>query len=125
MTERIPKEHIEKHIERTLKHIALVNKYGARLGRRYPDHDADKLDPNALLVPYTYVTMQKMLHIELTGEEKESMDRATFLHIRSNQHHPEFWTNSTTLLLARFGRDNEGFNNPIRDASNMPEYALD
>ena len=34
----------QKFIDRTNKHIELVNKYAKKVGYEFPDHDASKLD---------------------------------------------------------------------------------
>ena len=109
------KELKEKFIERTKKHIALVNYFAQKLGLSFPDHDRSKL--GGLLDGYCYYIKPKD---ELTEEEKELLDIVTYVHITQSPHHPEYWTDSS---LSGFTRNNPTPNGII-DATDMPIDSL-
>jgi hypothetical protein len=105
----------EKFIERTNRHIALVNKYAAKLGLSYPNHDASKL--SVLLDGYAFFSKQEE---ERTEEENMILDIATYIHVTQAPHHPEYWTSTD---LSGFTRKNFTPNG-IVDATEMPDDAL-
>jgi len=104
----------QKFIERTLKHIELVNYFGKKLGREYPDHDKSKLD--LLLDGYKYLLKENR-----TQEEEDALNLATFIHIKNASHHPEYWTNTD---LNGFTRNNYTPHGVII-ATDMPNEALE
>lgn len=105
----------EIFLNRTKYHIALVNKYAKLIGKSYPNHDSDKLDN--LLYGYKYYSKP---HKERTTEEQKSLDDATLIHILTQEHHPEHWTNDN---LDGFTRKDYTPNGPI-DSTNMPLEAI-
>ena len=105
----------EKFIERTKKHIELVNKYANKVGYEFPDHDASKLD--LLLDAYCYYVVPKE---ERSEEEQLALDMATLLHIKNASHHPEYWTSTP---LEGFTRQNYTPNGVI-DATEMDNESI-
>ena len=105
----------KQFIERTKKHIELVNKYAAKVGYQFPDHDSSKL--NMLLDGYCYFMVPKE---ERTKEEQEALDLVTLIHIKNASHHPEYWTSTN---LEGFTRENYTPHGPI-DATEMDNEAL-
>lgn len=95
--------------ERLLKHIDLVNKYALKVYRSVPDHDYDK--KHALFRSYSYF-MKK----DLTPEEKDKLDKATFKHVTGSGHHPEHWSPSD---ISGFTRENPNPHGTV-DAYAMP-----
>jgi hypothetical protein len=116
MDKEILKECIPLHIERTLMHIAFVNKFADVIGQCYSQHDADKLDANRLLYGYVVIHAVKNLGYPATPENKALMDETTLLHVCGNQHHPECWSGQS---VKSFDRDT-GEGNPPLDVSGMP-----
>jgi hypothetical protein len=84
----LPTDRLQKHIDR-------VNKYAAKLGKSFPDHDRDKKgtllgslgDPNGLA----------------HKTDSAELDKLTRNHISKNPHHPEYWSN---VDLTKFSRQN-------------------
>lgn len=110
-------EHLElkdRFIERTKRHVALVNKYAARAGSEFPNHDKDKLGKN-MVEGYMHI-----LNPNRTKEEEELLDRVTFAHVTLSSHHPEYWTSTD---LSGFTRKNFCPNGTV-DATKMSCRAL-
>ena len=111
-------EYKKQFIERTKKHIELVNKFGAKIGKQYPHHDDSKLNPEKLLDAYYLFSVPEE---ERTREENDALDFATLIHITTASHHPEYWTPTN---LSGFTRKNFAPNGPV-DATEMPEEAME
>lgn len=109
-------DYVSKFINRTKKHIERVNKYAKKINKTYPNHDADKLDENKLLYMYSL-----MFKPDITVEERNILDRGTFIHVITNDHHPEYWT---TTDLRGFTRKNF-CPNGIVDATKMPNECIE
>lgn len=105
----------QQFIERTKKHIELVNYFASKLGKQYPNHDSSKL--TLLLSGYKYFMIPRE---QLTAEQTEALDLVTLSHIKNASHHPEYWTNTD---LTGFTRSNCCPNGPI-DATQMPQECL-
>ena len=103
-----------KFTKRTKNHIKLVNKYAHKVGLQFPNHDGDKL--TLLSNGYKYYSKPKE---ERTEEEQKALDDATLIHITTNPHHPESWTNDD---LSGFTRKNFTPNGPIDATSMMEPY---
>lgn len=103
----------DKFIERTKNHVNLVNKYAAKLGMTFPNHDSSKFGD--LLEPYSLFMKQ-----DRTKEEDELLDLATLIHIKNSPHHPEYWTDTN---LEGFSRKNPNPNGII-DATEMDENSM-
>lgn len=101
-------------IERTKKHIELVNYFGAKIDRVYPAHDSSKLD--FLLDYYCY-----FCKLEKTPDEEKLLDIATLVHITNAPHHVEYWTSTDLTGFTRANPNPSG----IIDASEMPEESLE
>lgn len=112
----IEKELIDKFVKRTKYHIGLVNKYGAKIGREFPDHDNSKL--NELKDGYCFIAKPRE---ELSKVEGEILDLSTLIHITNSPHHPEYWTDTE---LSGFTRKNFTPNGII-DATQMPREFLE
>lgn len=106
----------QQFIERTKKHIELVNYFASKLGKQYPNHDSSKL--TLLLSGYKYFMIPRE---QLTAEQTEALDLVTLSHIKNAPHHPEYWTNTD---LTGFTRSNCCPNGPI-DATQMPQECLE
>lgn len=106
----------QKYIERTQKHVDLVNYFGKKLGREFPNHDKSKF--GELLEAYKFFSKPRE---ELTKEEDDALNMATLIHITNSPHHPEYWT---TTNLSGFTRKNYTPNGPI-DATQMPNEYLE
>ena len=106
----------QQFIERTKKHINLVNEFAAKIGKSYPDHDASKL--TTLFDGYKYFMIPRE---ELTKEQEDAIDWVTLAHITNSPHHPEYWTNTN---LSGFTRINYTPHGAI-DATEMPQEYLE
>jgi len=104
----------DKFIERTEKHIGLVNDYGKKIGRSFPDHDSSKL--TYLLDGYSFFSKENP-----TEKEGMYLDLVTYIHITEAPHHPEYWTDTN---LDGFTRKNFTPNG-IVEATKMPEEYLE
>lgn len=101
----------ERFIERTKKHIDLVNKYAHKIGHIYVYHDCDKLgqllDAYSLSFKYNgfYNNGERK---EMTPDEYKEYNEATIKHIISQPHHPEYFLNRSDKerLINNFTRDN-------------------
>ncbi len=74
-------------IARIEKHRARVAKYASRIGKAYPDHDADKLTD----LSFIYCLNEKRDYEQITPEETEQLRQAGMHHRLNSPHHPEFW----------------------------------
>ena len=101
----------EKFIERTKKHIDLVNKYANKIGHIYLHHDYDKisqlLDAYSLSFKYGGFDLDEERK-QMTDEELTRYNNATIKHIISNPHHPEYFLNRADKerVINNFTRDN-------------------
>lgn len=102
--------HEDKYIQRLFRHKALVYYFGRKLNKYYLDHDNDKLDPDMF---HGYALTMKE---HRNPSEQALLDQVTLKHIRSNKHHPEYWTRTD---LTGFSR-NAFTPNGIIDARFMP-----
>ena len=107
-------DYISEFKERTEQHIQRVNKYAHMLGENYPHHDEDKF--GKLLDGYSLMHKK-----DCNEEEQNRIDEATYLHVISNEHHPEYWCDPESVK--GFTRKNP---NPhgVFDCSKMPNSAL-
>ncbi len=119
--------------KRTQKHINGVDKY---LKIYYhgdiptitlkEKHDASKFkEPEYspyVIITWDYYCKKHNLPFKISEDIKERMNQATLHHIKSNRHHPEFWTERTVDLISRGDRDSANIPTIIIDS--MPEYAL-
>jgi len=140
------KEKLDYFLERTNKHIELVQAAAAKIVETYPeefgelikeveDHDASKLEEPEK-TPYIEITWRHKLE-KKKGEfdpikgkgyqtpgklEKEEENEATLHHIKSNAHHPEFWLDDKTK--ANISSTNRDDSISCVDASRMPDLAI-
>lgn len=94
---RLLEDYKNDYLARTTRHIARVIKYGNKLGKDYRNHDEDKL--NELFDGYSLMMKKdkfggsdiKDNMSGLTKDEEDKVNYATWKHITSNDHHPEYW----------------------------------
>jgi len=121
--------------ERTLKHISLVKKYLNRLNKHYSydfkeeDHDKSKFeDPE--YEPYLYITWKHKSDnenedYEIPDEWKDRCHEATFHHVKTNKHHPEYWDSTLTENPIN-KEDRDKPSDKVVDATKMPKkYILE
>jgi|WetSurMetagenome_2_1015567.scaffolds.fasta_scaffold03390_19 hypothetical protein len=127
----IEKEMAEYFFTRTKQHIELFNKYYSYLGYsiNYMDkHDSSKFE-NLELLPYIYITWsyyckQNKIVFSTSDLLDAMMYEATVHHIKTNSHHPEFWTTQTKNIINKDNRDSNQ-NVSLIDATSMPFKSLD
>lgn len=122
---------MEDHfVMRTNHHILLVKKYlGLILGLRDDrinnellmeemDHDQSKFEEPErtpyIHVNWSYHMKDQGKKYEVSDSLKNDMNNATFHHVKSNKHHPEYWDKNS---------DNNVINREDRDA--IPEKNVD
>lgn len=82
-------EKMEKNfINMTKAHHNLVNQFGAKVGKSYPQHDFDKFKQPLLS---KYCLDWKKKYYGLNQQEKELFRQAMEEHHKSQTHHPEYW----------------------------------
>ena len=95
------------HRERTEKHIQSVIEYSQRfriLSQTFANHDADKLNENSIIyVPYVLVTLKYKDKEKLSERENLLTNIGTFIHVKSNPHHPEY--RDRNMTFSNFDRD--------------------
>jgi hypothetical protein len=121
--------------ERTGKHIALVNKYTAKI----IDLDLEGVDPHLLLeekhdcgkylepeyIPYVHLTwkyrQQRMgnQEYEINDALKKDIDLATWHHVTTHPHHPEYWDEQADRSMLN-PRDRDTPSGVIVNATMMP-----
>lgn len=108
----LEKEMMDHFTTRTNYHISLVNKYLEKIAElNLPEvnnliliqdsHDKSKFEEPEY-TPYLHANWKNKLKDEgkdyLPPKEIEgAMHLATYHHVKSNKHHPEFWDDSTTI----------------------------
>jgi hypothetical protein len=105
-------ERTNKHIERVIKYADLVvERYFEfeRLTEIVQKHDASKfLNPE--LDPYIYNTWnykckREGIEFNIDLNTMNDMHKATLLHVKTNRHHPEFWTDQVENIINKDNRD--------------------
>jgi len=126
-TQIIPE--MTKHFEtRTNDHITRTIKYGKKIGRDLQGHDASKFQKPEY-TPYVWLTWDyKMkddgVDFELPPKIAEQGHEATLHHIRTNEHHPEYWDkNFEDGMLNK--KDRDGIPEKPVDATEMPVSAIE
>jgi len=112
----ITDEMIDWFEKRTNRHIDLVWKYLYKYfnSSSLPDeidemvkedHDASKFKEPELtpyiLITWNYHCKDLGIPFNLTSEIKKMMNEATEHHVRSNRHHPEYWSERTDSLIPK------------------------
>lgn len=121
---------------RTKNHISLVQKYCQRIDELNKKgledivklskvHDASKFEEPER-TPYIYITwMYKCrddgVDFEIPNEIKDQMNQATIHHIKSNKHHPDYYSDDSNPLNLD-NRDKPA--DKIIDATKMPEIEI-
>lgn len=128
---------IEAHyVERTKRHIALVQKYCGRIAKEFPDikgivgrgkiHDASKFKAPEM-GPYIWLTWRYKCEADGTDPEIpdgmiSKINKVTKHHIWNNAHHPESHQKKPVGLLAKGDRD--GTPSKIISAVNMSDLDI-
>jgi len=135
-------EKFKYFLDRTNKHIQLVQNAAAKIVKAYPEfdellkqvevHDASKFEEPELN-PYIQITWRHKLEKE-KGEfdpyngkgyqtpgnlEKEEENQAALYHITTNSHHPEYWLEDKSD--ANVNKDDRDKSDKVIDASCMPD----
>ena len=124
---------------RTRAHLYLVNKWHNKIAKlsvvhgwpvdlalfnqERDDHDQGKWeDPEVtpyILLTWRYEQRRRGGDLELPESIKEAIHKATFHHIKSHRHHPEFWDETSTLeTLNKNDRDKPS--GVVVDGTKMP-----
>lgn len=120
-------------LERTKTHIKNVQDFAGRVEKEFPDyakgltkhalkHDANKFKEPSL-TPYIHITwMYKMKDDGKDYKIPESVNDtvATEFHVKSNDHHPEFWTDQKETI----NKDNRDKPNILIDGTKMSDRAI-
>ena len=122
---RLIEDYRDDYLKRTKNHIAKVCEYGQKIGKDYSAHDMDKL--NELFNDYSLMkkkTSKPGSNIKdnldgLTKDEENRVNNATFIHITTNQHHPEYWASEK---ITSFDRENPQLG---LHCESMPNEAID
>ena len=120
-------ERTNKHISRVLKFSKLIEQYdGVRfkdLSKQCRNHDRSKFDSDVEKIPYILITWN--YHCKDIGKKydvpediKERLLEATKHHVKTNKHHPEYWSDQSDDILNKNDRDKP--NGKIVDATKMP-----
>ena len=92
----------EEHRTRTQQHIQNVVEYSTRfriLSRQFENHDADKLNKSSVVyIPYVLNTLKHTDEERLNKYEKLLTEIGSFIHVKSNPHHPEYWDQNVTYV---------------------------
>lgn len=126
------KEQYDFFTERTKSHISKVQKYCKLLEDKFEefdglyekslDHDKNKYEEPSL-TPYVHITwMYKMKKEGKDYKIPENIDitEATQYHVKSNDHHPDYWTSELNTINPN-DRDKAL---KLIDSSNMPNLAI-
>lgn len=127
----------EAFVNRTKRHIELVQKYCNKIEKLDPErfkgliersevHDASKFEEPEM-TPYIFINWQ--YRCKDTGEKfdppstlKDDMNKATEHHVKSNRHHPEYFAKESVGLINREDRDKKP--DKLVDATEMPDLDL-
>jgi hypothetical protein len=95
----------DEHINRVKKYIDFIyssdpSRYFLLINRKKTHDQSKYLNPE--IIPYIYLTWkyhckQTGKKFETTKELEKEIQKATYHHVKSNAHHPEFHDSSTTL----------------------------
>lgn len=125
-------EMLDHYEKRTKMHIALVSKYCSKIAAYNPEfkellerakvHDQSKFE-NPEREPYIWVTWKYKLRadgkeLDVPQEILDRMHEATYHHVTSNSHHPEYHAKDKTNLINKENRDAPP--DKIVDATSMP-----
>lgn len=136
ISSRTSKKEMETHFKkRTNFHIGLVQKYLSKIQsmnlpgidnkilEQEKDHDSGKFkDPEHnpyLHVNWKYKMQNEGKKYEPPQEIKEKMDEATFHHITTHKHHPDYWDKNVTQEALNT-KDRDKPSGKIVDATQMP-----
>lgn len=122
--------------KRTKDHINLVQDYCKKIEENFPEkfkgltkqcknHDSSKFEEPEK-TPYIYITWQYKCKdegkdFEIPKEIQEKMNNATEHHIKTNRHHPEYFTEEENLIN---NNDRDDIPDKIIDATKMNDMDL-
>lgn len=121
-------------IKRTNKHIELVQKYAKMIEdydsefngllERCKEHDASKFEDSER-IPYIFITWRYKCKrdgksFEISDSMKDKMLKSSLHHVKNNKHHPEYWSEESTIN--REDRDKPP--EEMVDATSMDEISI-
>ena len=126
MSEQI-REMVAYSNERLGRHIALVQSLGEKLGMDFSNHDYTKklIDLDGVKMNDNYVLIDNYYREDpkVPVAYSDSMAEASFKHVKSEPHHPEYWDD--TVMPAAPGVDRDiSVTTAIVDATNMTIPAI-
>lgn len=124
------------YLDRTERHIKLVQKYCKRIKdeyyifpeimRRGQDHDLSKFTPIEfepyVLLTWRYKCADEGMELVFNAGTEKKIRAATEHHVRSNDHHPEYYSPRKDDLINEEDRDKPP--EQIVDATKMPHNAI-
>lgn len=124
------------YLDRTDRHISLVQKYCKRIKDRYyifpdilrrgQDHDQSKFTPIEfepyVLLTWRYKCKDEGMELVFSDEIEDKIRAATEHHVRSNDHHPEYWAPPRESMINPKDRDKPP--EEIVDATHMSHLAI-
>ena len=122
LSEVVTDEMKEYSEARTGKHIARVVALGEELGFDFSEHDRSKFSPE-LYLDYVLIDNSYRKDLDPPIPYTERMAEASFIHIKTEPHHPEYWDDNVVARSNQVGRDEPdvGF---IVNATEMPIPAI-
>lgn len=120
-------------IERTNRHINLVQKYAKLIEDNFPIlnglyNQSLKHDANKLVEPYItpYIHISWMYKMKQEGKPTYKIpnniddNEASESHVKTNQHHPEYWSSQTNVI----NREDRDKPQELINATNMPYMSI-
>lgn len=116
---------------RTNYHILLVNKYLDRIiklknkqidtniiNKEKNEHDESKFKSPEIY--WNYKLQDQGDKVDVSKDDQNRIQSATFHHVKTNRHHPEYWDNSVTIEVIN-SKDRDSIPTKAVDATLMPE----
>jgi hypothetical protein len=130
VTESAFREIYDTFVRMTKQHVARVNAIASFVGdgRYFPNHDADKFDsPFYCFVQWTHLGNKIDTIVKDPEKVNQLIGDATYKHIVTRSHHPEFWDRSLNVNDAGFDRAAPKTNIDARSMSgdSLIEYVCD
>lgn len=133
----ITNEIVEHFNKRTNTHIKLVYEFYNKIiaaiilpiSSNMLNHDASKFLPPEfepyIKLTWEYYCKDNNLSIDLSNEERDEIRKATYHHVKSNMHHPEFWDKSTTIEVINNKNRDANPNNSVKAYSMPYKYIIE
>ena len=130
-------EMLDWYIKRTLNHVFLVSKYivemvyhyglyGIELFERKDKHDLSKFEEPEktpyILISWQYHCKDLGIDFSISENNKIMMTSATYHHVTTNTHHPEYYSLNKLDIINRENRDVPTKN--LVDATTMPDIDI-